>query len=350
MVSEAAIQGDDCSVRHSVSTDPLHAEQIRPRVLLEQYLQLMADDIVRLLNPDAWSPRNCPACGASAKEAEYEKMNFQYQRCVECHSLYVSPCPSEAQLANFYQRAEALTYWREQFSVATAKARELDVLTPRADWIADIISGHLNGPVALLDLKHEHSHSVTQSVTSEIVATCHIVAALSGLPVPEFLQGSGRYWQSLFDYSAPATVQVATAFNVIERSFDPLKVIQACGNWLDSPGLIFVTAKSCAGFDIRMLGKQARHVGPPIDLNLLSRRGLKIMLERSGFELLEFSTPGRLDVEVVNRAKDEDPNLALPPILCELITSEDSEIRLALQRLLQQARLSSYVRIAALKG
>jgi hypothetical protein len=54
-----------------------------------------------------------------------------------------------------------------------------------------------------------------------------------------------------------------------------------------------------------------------------------------------------LDVELAAQAKAADPNLLLPPILDELVSSEDEEIRSALQQLLQRARLSSHVRIVA---
>ena len=334
-------------MRRVVQTDPLHEEEIRPRALFDRYLELLAGDVGLLLESAARVPRNCPACGAREAEPTYQKLGFQYQTCLVCDSLYVSPSPTETQLVTFYRKSEAVAYWREQLAAETEQMREPGVLKPRVDWVTSMISNYFPTPVTLLDLDGNYPYFLARLMESGIVGSCYSAAHLPGLPEPDIPQGDNQFWSRLFSEPPDATVDVVTAFEVIERAANPIGMVQACSRWLCPSGLLFITSISGAGFDVRLLGEQVRHVVPPTHLNLLSRRGLQSLLDRTGFELLEFSTPGRLDVELAAQAKAADPNLLLPPILDELVSSEDEEIRSALQQLLQRARLSSHVRIVA---
>jgi hypothetical protein len=104
-----------------------------------------------------------------------------------------------------------------------------------------------------------------------------------------------------------------------------------------------------SGFDIRVLGARAKNLLPPTHLNLLSLDGLQRLLSRHGFEVIELSTPGQLDTEVVARAAAEEPTLELPPFIDELIRRRGEAVHQAFQEFLQRALLSSHMRAVARK-
>jgi hypothetical protein len=137
------------------------------------------------------------------------------------------------------------------------------------------------------------------------------------------------------------------AFDVLERSVDFARALHRCRRALRPSGLLFVTTMSGEGFEVRMLSAQARSLVPPVHLQLLSRAGWAAALAREGFTLVEYSTPGELDVQAVAEACRRDPGLRLPPILDELIRHGDDQVTRAFQEVLQQACLSAHVQLVA---
>ena len=89
-------------------------------------------------------------------------------------------------------------------------------------------------------------------------------------------------------------------FEALERSVEPLDLLQKVFNSLKSGGLCFITCLLSSGFEVQMLGKDSEIFVPPERMNLLSYEGMNALIEKlDGFEILEFSTPGVLDISNV---------------------------------------------------
>jgi len=65
--------------------------------------------------------------------------------------------------------------------------------------------------------------------------------------------------------------------------------------------------------------------------------------------LLELSTPGQLDVELVQHALQADPSISVPGFVRYLLHERDALAHADFQAFLQKHRLSSHVRVAAKK-
>ena len=98
-----------------------------------------------------------------------------------------------------------------------------------------------------------------------------------------------------------------------------------------------------------MLWEDAENIYPPERLNLFSVEGLTQLCQRHGFEILEFSTPGFFDVEIVRHAVAARPDGPWPRFVRYLAEMRDDEALQALQEYLQRFRLSSFGRIALQK-
>jgi hypothetical protein len=109
-----------------------------------------------------------------------------------------------------------------------------------------------------------------------------------------------------------------------------------------------VTARSGSGFDVQVLWEHA-DVTPLEHLNLISVEGLERAIEHSGFEIVELSTPGQLDVQVVDRARKERGTV-LPRFLDYLLAHRDALCHEKLQDFIQEQRLSSHMRLIARKS
>src|SRR3989338_2660212 len=134
----------------------------------------------------------------------------------------------------------------------------------------------------------------------------------------------------------------------LDRVDDPVALLHAVHQRLVPGGLLFVTALVASGFDMAVLGLRNLYLYPPDRTNCFTLQGLQSVLERAGFGLLEVSTPGVLDLEIVQAHRRQDPALALSAFEEQLL-AVDQETREAFQAFLQQQRLSSFARLVARK-
>ncbi len=107
-------------------------------------------------------------------------------------------------------------------------------------------------------------------------------------------------------------------------------------------GLCFLTSISISGFDLQVLWNNSNSIFPPDRMNVFSIEGLTALLERHGFECIELSTPGLLDVEIVANAYRQNPSMRLPRFVKYMLDKRDSETYQSFQEFLQRNRLSSF--------
>jgi len=79
-------------------------------------------------------------------------------------------------------------------------------------------------------------------------------------------------------------------------------------------------------------------------MNLFSMHGLITILGRNDLKILELSTPGNLDVDIVSNRFAEDNGILVHRFI-EKILHGDDKVKFEFQRFLQENRLSSHVRI-----
>jgi hypothetical protein len=86
---------------------------------------------------------------------------------------------------------------------------------------------------------------------------------------------------------------------------------------------------------------------PPDKLNLPTIQGLLTMFGEPDWELLELSTPGVFDVEIVHRTVIANPNEPWPRVVRALVEKSDEYSRQSFTEYLQSQRLASFARLAA---
>ena len=311
-------------MKRVVTSGELTQRTMRPADLLDAYLAHVVADIARFELLHEGNRRRCPACGGEGAP-DFVRLGFTYERCGACRSLFVSPLPEAERLGRYHAQGAAETFWREQLVPGTADVRVRHALVPRAHWVLAAAAARLGSGLTLAQLGTPSPRLV------ELLS-----ASASVLPWPD--EKSNLPVDAL---------HAVIAFDVLERSVDFAVALHRCRSALRPAGLLFVTTMSGDGFEVRMLRSQARSLIPPVHLQLLSRAGWAAALAREGFTLVEYSTPGELDVQAVAEACRRDPGLRLPPILDELIRHEDEQVTRAFQEVLQQACLSAHVQLVA---
>jgi hypothetical protein len=143
-------------------------------------------------------------------------------------------------------------------------------------------------------------------------------------------------------------VQAAVLLESLDRVDDPVKLLQAVAAKLNDGGLLFLTSLISSGFDLAVLGIRDLYLYPPDRANCFSLQGLERLLPRAGFVPIEISTPGILDVEIVQAHLRHDPAIPLSSFERALLASGE-ETQRAFQAFLQENRMSSFARIVGKK-
>jgi hypothetical protein len=143
--------------------------------------------------------------------------------------------------------------------------------------------------------------------------------------------------------------QAAVLLESLDHVNDPQKLIEAVHQRLAKDGLVFVTALVASGFDMTVLGFENLYLCPPDRTNIFTLGGLEKFLQRAGFNLVEVSTPGVLDVEIVQAHLAQAAKVSLSPFERQVMSSE-ADVKQAFQSFLQKGGLSSFARIVARKN
>ena len=134
---------------------------------------------------------------------------------------------------------------------------------------------------------------------------------------------------------------------MIEHLFDPKAFLDWSYEQCRSGGLVFLTCPNIEGFETGVLGKHSGAVDNE-HLNLFTPSSLSLLMQRCGFEIIEISTPGVLDVEIVlNAISDGLIKVAdIDPMLWAMMTPDRRD---QFQSFITKNKLSSNMQIIARK-
>ena len=328
------------------------AQSIQPDVLLAEYRRLVEADVARYfvaaLRTGAGQTAEvdgvCPACGSEHSRPAFSRFGLSYADCGDCGTLWVAPAPTEQMIRHYYAHSEAERFWQRELAGRTTEARLTKVIQPRLDWIADSLAEYRSSAEIFADIgTHFRGHAerfVAMGGSSRHLAVDPI-ADLSGIDGLDVVEAR------LVDAGLSGTLDAASLFDVLDRTPDPAALMAAVRDALKPGGLVFLTGILSSGFEIQTLWDRADAVFPPDRLNLMSVKGLTRLIEAAGLEILEFSTPGALDLARVIQARKVHADLTLPRFVETLLDQRGEAEYGQFQGFLQASLLSSFARIVA---
>ena len=339
-------------MKNVVILDDIRESDIRPRKMMTELINLLKSDIRHLLSRRVrLLPVPCPGCRSVARVGAFEKFGLTYAECRNCQSLYLSPRPSLAELKLFYERSTAMKYWNSQISRQTQSKRDAHIYLPRLDWLSAVVRKNFTGKVSYADVQSKYD------VLLKRISKTNLFDRRFAFDCPSSLKPRlEECGYEVFSDDIQATnghtphVSVLTAFEVLERVFSTKILMATVHRLLHGSGLLLLTTRAGSGFDVQVLRDRTENLLPLIHMNLLSVEGITHLMTASGFEILEMSTPGQLDMEIVRESLRER---RLPPgfprFLSYLLQSRDVDAHRAFQKFLQEYRLSSHLRLVARK-
>jgi SAM-dependent methyltransferase len=327
----------------------LSEQELCPDALLKGQEAAFARDIERLkAQRGRFVPVDCPACGGALRAPTFEKFTFTYVRCADCRTIYMSPRPSPEVMASYYDQSENYRYWAEHIFPASEASRREKIHRP---WLARVLgycerfgvpTGTLLeiGPgfgtwLELAKQSGRFARVVGVERTPEMAEACR----RRGLEVV------ARPVEQAAGELPPA--DVAVAFELIEHLFDPRGFVGSLAGVLRPGGLLVLSCPNGEGFDIALMGPVSVAVDPE-HVNLFNPASIGRLLQNRGFEILDVSTPGRLDAEFVHDAiRSGAYDVSAQPFLRRVLVEEWDRLGWPFQQFLAEQGLSSHMWVAA---
>jgi len=334
-------------------TDTGRQIEFRPNAIAEKYFKLTESDVKReFKNKKKLISSNCPACKSPENKKAFVKFGFQYVECQNCRTVYMNPHPDDKDIKEHFLSSPSARFWRYTLLKATGDIRKEKIYYPRIQWIIDMAEEYLSGPKNIADFNSRSTDYIAYLLSSEYFHNRSIINPYFSIDDIE----DEKLKSDIFEASNPGKsltnknpINIATAFEVIDCTSDVDALMKTMKSILCKGGLCFITTLSISGFDMQVLWENSKSIFPPDRINALSQKGLKLLFQRHGFEMLEYSTPGVLDLDIVEREYNKRPSLNIPRFVKSMLETGDEQLKQDFQNFLQSNRLSSFVRIALRK-
>lgn len=320
-------------------------EDIRKRSVFNKYLELVKKDVKEFFDSKLFIEINCPACGSSNFNLEFEKLGFKYVSCNNCSTLFTNPRPSFEIIKKFYSDSPSTNFWINEFFRPVMEARREKIFKPRAKDVNKLFKGHqVIGDIgAGFGLFLEELRKISpdnQYIVIEPSLEMADICNDKGFEVKYKCIEDIDDMDNMFD--------ILTLFELTEHLVDPLLFFKKVCSLLKPGGILYLTTLNGKGFDILLLWEKSKSIAPPQHLNFFNPYSLNLLLERSGFEIIETTTPGKLDWNIVEgMIKEED--IKLDRFWNLLAAEDDKNIKKEFQDWISKNNLSSHMRVLARK-
>jgi len=275
-------------------------EEIRPQKIFDEYLSLAKQDTETYFSEVEKISSVCLACESVADHA-FDKNGFSYEVCPNCQTLFVNPRPVALAFSKYYTESPSSRYWASTFYKETAEARREKLWKPKAHLILQTLEKYNSSEYMLVDvgggfgLFAEEIRSLSGKTPVVIEPGPDLAAACrdKSLHVVE------KFLEDVAPADLPSGAKAFVSFELFEHLHDPSAFLGQLMELMNSKDLFIFTTLSGAGVDIQTLWEDSKSVMPPHHLNFLNPRSVELLLNRLGFESLSITTPGKLDIDIL---------------------------------------------------
>lgn len=336
-------------MEYSIVHSDLANSEIKPQELLKTYSQYLESDIQGLFDFKKFIDFGCPTNGESKIREKFNKMGMTYCTSTTFENIYLSPRPDGKQLVNFYRKSKAREFWLKGLWSTTIQTRKQKIIRPQLEWAKTFIEQYLSDEAIAIAEYYPNQWGYCEEVRNmEWLCEYNMVKPLFSPDLWDSLSFDGCVHD---DQQLNREFDVVFLFETLDRSEAPRAVLQWVSDHLKPGGLCFITCLLASGFEIQVLGQNSTVFMPPERMNLFSYEGLIKLIEKfPQFKILEFSTPGVLDIPNVRYAIQHQ-NIEVSRFVRYMMeTRKEPNLLLELQDFLQMNKLSSFGRLVLRKN
>lgn len=329
----------------------MEVNDIRPKNLDEGKNQALEEDLTRLrAYTQDFIKVTCPACESKRRETAYEKYGFHFDACKDCGTAYMNPRATPEILNEFYSNSVLYEYWNKYIFPASQEVRRERIFKPRVRSIIDLAEHYKTARNGIVEIGAGFGTFCQEMQEEDFFE--RVVAVEPGKALAESCRRVGIETiedgienVSTLDFD----VDFIVSFEVIEHLFSPYEYLKNCHRLLSDNGLAVVTCPNYQGFDIMTLGVDSESLDAE-HINMFNPNSIEVLFQRAGFEILECSTPGKLDADIVRSAAlDNIIDLKDQPFLQKVLIKDWEKSRSSFQEFLVENKMSSNMMVVAKK-
>lgn len=280
-------------------------EDLQPRQLLKKYKDLLKEEIPIYFPKNELTGFMCPVKPDDHFIESFLALKMNYSITNTYQNIFLNPRPKSDSLDSFYKNSKARQFWFSELWPKTQNIRNEKIISKYIEWIKRFIDQFFFDRENLIISEFSPNHwgflelfkDIYPKIEYEMIQPnfnkelCEVFSSVK----------YGEYDESLKD--------IILMFEAIDRSIDPLSLFKKASSKLKPGGLCFITTHLSSGFEIKILKENSEVFIPPEKMNIFSYEGIIKLIDIDGsFEILEFSTPGVLDVsnvkEKLNKSHD----------------------------------------------
>lgn len=213
----------------------------------------------------------CPVCEKPDKKTEFGV----YLKCSACESIFLKHFPTKKDIQKVSDEYADVIFEPDDDKITsthTDRLKDLTAYIPQKSKILDIGCG--NG-VFLKCAANNGYIPYAMDISPKIV---------------RHLENEGIEGYMTMKEIPERHFQAATAFDVIEHTTNPHRFVEDIKTKIKKKGIVMLTTPNAIGISGRILKSKWWAFGPDNHYIVFSPYGLKLLLEKNGFEIISLKT------------------------------------------------------------
>ena len=278
--------------------------EIRPQDIFDEYLKLAEQDVSTYFEDAPRTQISCPACGGKGIFA-FNKKGFSYEECPECLTLFVSPRPVKEAFDRYYTDSPSTKYWATTFYKETESARREKLWKPKARLIKEKVE-KFSQAKTILDIGGGYG---TFAEEMQKIMGINLILIEPSVHLAKVCRDKGlsivqRFLEDISPDLIPKENKAFVSFELFEHLHDPAAFLESLNGLMQKNDLFIFTTLSGMGIDIQVLWENSKSISPPHHLNFFNPKSVQILLKHLDFEVIEITTPGKLDINIMENNLD----------------------------------------------
>ena len=271
-------------------------------------------------------------------------------KCKECDTLYVSPRPPEYKLFEYYDKYEAPNFWTELLTKTNNERKYLQH-TPRVEILKTIIKKSNNQKKLFVDLGAGNGN-FSKAIQEANIFDKVLATDISDECIKSCQKQNLETRKCVIEDFLDESIDCITFNDLIEHVFNPFDFLSSCFSKLEQNGILMLSTPNGEGFDFKILKDKTENITPPEHIQYFNPKSIKILLEKIGFEIIDISTPGILDTNIIKRQITEKQfDIKQNNEFLDFIYSTNNEeLENSFQKFIQENNLSSHMLVFARKN
>jgi hypothetical protein len=318
-------------IRYEFIDSSIQDYNIHPDMVFTREQELAKTFVDKLITHDIVEA--CPICGSHRNEILFGKWGFKYAICPESWSIALAAMPPIDILKDYLFNSALSKFRASKEYQQIVNEKRVDLWEGQRAWIKGRINRYLgHNKYNVVDWGSKSTGWIESMRKEDFIKDLSIMEPLPPISMTEGLNKKA---------------DLILMIDVLQREVLPYRLLERVSDKIKKDGLLFITCRAGSGYDVLSLLDRSESIFPLDHIILPSPEGMKYLMENAGFEVLEITTPGLLDLKYIEKSSDNIPKDQY--FLRYILKRNNKDLLDRMQAFLQRNNLSSHLRCVARK-